>query len=347
MTGGTQTPLMLGTRSWLFWSDTPQDLTFRCRKAWRFAHYTGASKAASSSRPLSRAGGDPSSGGRDGCVPAADETPATSPKRPPWSGRARRRRIPKPDRAARRSRRWSWGAGKRVVRSRRSSPRQVGTSTSRVVEPRGYPVESATTISCGGCTSPVSSRPRSTHSRSPGRAYGRMSSRRDGTGGTISISGRCTRWASSFSVTYSESTVSALVSGPDLPDSLAWGDQRYFQLVELFTTFAAERGIPKPEVSRPAPLECETRETLDLKGLAAIVFAGGFRPDYESWVRIPDAFDQLGFPIHEDGASPVAKGLYFIGVHFLRKRKSSSFTGLCEDAPIVARRIAEARRGSE
>jgi len=76
------------------------------------------------------------------------------------------------------------------------------------------------------------------------------------------------------------------------------------------------------------------------------VFAGGFRPDHESWVCIPGAFDELRFPIHEDGASPVADGLYFIGVHFLRKRKSSSFTGVCEDAPIVASKIAEARRGS-
>ena len=132
----------------------------------------------------------------------------------------------------------------------------------------------------------------------------------------------------------------------DLSDSLAWGDQRYFQLVELFTTLAAERGIPTPEVLEPAPVECEVRETLDLKGFGAIVFAGGFRPDYESWVHIPGAFDELGFPIHEDGASPVAKGLYFLGVHFLRKRKSSSFTGVCEDAPIVASKIAQARGGS-
>jgi putative flavoprotein involved in K+ transport len=133
---------------------------------------------------------------------------------------------------------------------------------------------------------------------------------------------------------------------PDLFESLAWGDQRYFQLLELFNTFAAKRGIPRPEVPEPAPLECDTPESLDLKGFAAIVFAGGFRPDYESWVCIPGAFDELGFPIHQDGASPVADGLYFIGVHFLRKRKSSSFTGVCEDAPIVASKIAEARRGS-
>jgi putative flavoprotein involved in K+ transport len=108
---------------------------------------------------------------------------------------------------------------------------------------------------------------------------------------------------------------------PDLSESLAWGDQRYFQLIELFNAFAAERGIRKPEVPEPTRLKCDTSEALDLKGFAAIVFAGGFRPHYESSVHIPGAFDEFGFPIHEDGASPVADGLYFIGVHFLRKRK--------------------------
>lgn len=128
---------------------------------------------------------------------------------------------------------------------------------------------------------------------------------------------------------------------PDLLESLAWGDQKYLLLVELFNAYAAEAGIPKPELPEPEPFAWTPRETLDLRGIAAIVFAGGFRPDYESWVHIPGAFDQMGFPIHEDGASLAADGLHFIGVHFLRKRKSSSFTGVCEDAPIVARKIAE------
>jgi putative flavoprotein involved in K+ transport len=71
------------------------------------------------------------------------------------------------------------------------------------------------------------------------------------------------------------------------------------------------------------------------------VFAGGFRPDYGSWVRVPGAFDELGFPVHEEGESTVAPGLYFIGVHWLRKRKSSALIGVGEDAAIVAQKIAE------
>jgi putative flavoprotein involved in K+ transport len=72
----------------------------------------------------------------------------------------------------------------------------------------------------------------------------------------------------------------------------------------------------------------------------AVIFTAGFRPDYNAWVRCPSAFDDLGFPIHEEGASTVVEGLYFVGVHFLRKRKSSLLFGMGEDAAIVAGKIA-------
>ena len=76
-------------------------------------------------------------------------------------------------------------------------------------------------------------------------------------------------------------------------------------------------------------------------GFGAVVFAGGFRPDYSSWLPWPEAFDELGFPIQQDGGSTVIPGLYFVGVHFLRKRKSSLLVGVGEDAGIVAQHVAE------
>jgi len=72
-----------------------------------------------------------------------------------------------------------------------------------------------------------------------------------------------------------------------------------------------------------------------------VVFAGGFRPDFRSWLPWAEAFDDLGFPIQVDGASTVVDGLYFVGTHFLRTRKSSTLFGVGEDAAIVARAIAE------
>jgi putative flavoprotein involved in K+ transport len=127
---------------------------------------------------------------------------------------------------------------------------------------------------------------------------------------------------------------------PDLGASVAWGDERNAQLMDLARKLVAERGLPQPEIAEPEPFPGDAPEALDLRGFGAVVFAGGFRPAYDSWVRLPGAFDELGFPIHEEGASTVAPGLYFVGVHFLRKRKSSLLNGVGEDAAIVARQIA-------
>lgn len=128
----------------------------------------------------------------------------------------------------------------------------------------------------------------------------------------------------------------------DLAQSLEWADQRFGQLKGLFTRFAADRGMSAPEMPDPAPLAVDAPEHLDLSGFGAVIFAAGFRPDYGSWVNIPDAFDELGFPVHDQGASTVAPGLYFVGVHFLRNRKSSLFLGVGDDARIVADTIAAA-----
>jgi putative flavoprotein involved in K+ transport len=131
---------------------------------------------------------------------------------------------------------------------------------------------------------------------------------------------------------------------PDLGESVAWGDQRHAKVMGGFRRHAAECGLPWPDVPEPEPFDAESPESVSLDGLGAVVFAGGFRPDYESWVHCPGAFDELGFPIHEDGASTVVPGLHFVGVHFLRKRKSSLLIGVGEDAAIVARGIAAAAR---
>jgi hypothetical protein len=55
------------------------------------------------------------------------------------------------------------------------------------------------------------------------------------------------------------------------------------------------------------------------------------------------AFDAMGFPLTDNGTSTVVPGLFFCGVHFLRKRKSSVLFGVGEDAAIVARSIARHR----
>jgi putative flavoprotein involved in K+ transport len=135
------------------------------------------------------------------------------------------------------------------------------------------------------------------------------------------------------------------VFAPDLRESVAWGDERYGQLAGLARKLVEERGLDDPGLEEPPPFGDEGPERVDLRDFGAVIFAAGFRPDYASWLTWPGAFDELGFPIHEDGESVAAPGVYFVGVHFLRKRKSALLSGVGEDAAIVARRVA-ARLGA-
>ena len=125
----------------------------------------------------------------------------------------------------------------------------------------------------------------------------------------------------------------------DLGESVAWGDDRYREMAGRVDKLVEERGLPAPALEEPAPFDGAAPQELDLSGVGIVIFAGGFRPDY-GWVDVPGAFDELGFPLHTEGASSAAAGLYFVGVHFLRTRKSSLLCGVGEDAAVVARQLA-------
>ena len=125
----------------------------------------------------------------------------------------------------------------------------------------------------------------------------------------------------------------------DLAESVAWGDDRNRELMALVRATASAQGVPVDDIREPQPFDPKAPDRISLEGFGAVLFAGGFRPDYRAWLPWPDAFDEFGFPIQRDGASTVVDGLYFLGVHFLRKRWSSLLYGVGEDAAIVARAI--------
>ncbi|MFG1626329.1 flavin-containing monooxygenase [Kribbella sp. NPDC049227] len=125
----------------------------------------------------------------------------------------------------------------------------------------------------------------------------------------------------------------------DLADSVAFGDARYADVRKLLTEQLPTKGITAPELPDPPPFHADPPLELDVNGFGAVILTSGFRPDYARWVRF-SAFDATGFPLTDDGASTVVPGLYFCGVHYLRKRKSSVLFGVGEDAAIVARSIA-------
>jgi putative flavoprotein involved in K+ transport len=133
---------------------------------------------------------------------------------------------------------------------------------------------------------------------------------------------------------------------PDLEEAVAWGDVRYRQLMDLSRRVMAERGLKPIEIWEPTTFVGPGPAEVDLAGFGTVIFASGFRPNFRSWVPWPDAFDDAGFPLHVDGASTVIPGLYFVGIHFLRKRKSSLLIGVGEDASIIAHDIARRKNAS-
>lgn len=128
---------------------------------------------------------------------------------------------------------------------------------------------------------------------------------------------------------------------PDLAETVAWGDARYGEIRQLIRKTAEALGSPQPVTPDPDPFDGDRApEVVPLSGFGAVIFAGGFRPDYGSWLPWPEAFDDIGFPIQTDGVSTVVDGLFFVGVPFLRTRKSPLLFGVGEDASLVASAIA-------
>jgi putative flavoprotein involved in K+ transport len=126
----------------------------------------------------------------------------------------------------------------------------------------------------------------------------------------------------------------------DLAESVAFGDARYADVREHVRTACATRSLRAPEMPLPQPFVADAPESVALKDVGMVIFTSGFRPDYSSWVRFPQAFDEGGFPIQEDGSSTTVRGLHFMGVHFQRKRKSATFLGAGEDATLLAETLS-------
>jgi putative flavoprotein involved in K+ transport len=122
----------------------------------------------------------------------------------------------------------------------------------------------------------------------------------------------------------------------DLGESVAWSDERYLDFARSVSELCSERGMMDPSLPEPEPFDAAGAvEWLDVATLGAVIVSGGFRPDYR-WMLVDGVCDEMGFPRQHDGASTVVPGLFFVGVHFLRKRKSSLLCGVGDDAAVVA-----------
>jgi putative flavoprotein involved in K+ transport len=131
---------------------------------------------------------------------------------------------------------------------------------------------------------------------------------------------------------------------PDLHDRLAAGDDYARTFVGRVRDFARGRGedVPEPAlVSHWREGEMPGLETeLDLEraGVATVVWATGFRPDYD-WIAIDGALSADRAPVQVRGVSPV-DGLYFVGIHRMHEAAAGTVLGCGWVAEYVADQIA-------
>jgi len=132
----------------------------------------------------------------------------------------------------------------------------------------------------------------------------------------------------------------------DANQRLAESDGVAATFKQRFDEHAAASGaeLPADDADPEQPREVPDVRELNLRdaGVGTILWATGWRPDY-SWIELP-IFDEYGWPRQTRGSCEV-DGLYFVGLHWLHKRKSALLVGVAEDAEHVASAVvANGRR---
>ena len=129
---------------------------------------------------------------------------------------------------------------------------------------------------------------------------------------------------------------------PDLHASIAWGDQRHQKIVGDFRDTPPRRASPGRTSTRPQPIDADPLERIPLERARRGAVHLRVPARLRLMGRLPRRLRRSRLPRRTGTArAPAVPGLYFAGVHFLRKRKSSLLIGVGEDAAIVARQIAE------
>lgn len=126
------------------------------------------------------------------------------------------------------------------------------------------------------------------------------------------------------------------VLAPDLDDTTAAADARLAKLLHRIDSHPLAEGSPAepvPTVALPA-----APRTIALRGLAAVVWATGYRRTYP-WLHVPGVLDERGEVIHRRGVTQVP-GLYVLGLAYQYRRSSHFIGGVGRDAETLAQSIA-------
>jgi putative flavoprotein involved in K+ transport len=132
----------------------------------------------------------------------------------------------------------------------------------------------------------------------------------------------------------------------DLEENLARADTFERQITQEIDEYIKKTGIEAEanrataEASSNGATATKPVLTLDLQsaGISTIIWASGYKLDF-GWVQIP-VFDAKGYPVHQRGVTAFP-GMYFLGLSWLYKRKSSLLYGVGEDAAFIASAIAD------
>jgi putative flavoprotein involved in K+ transport len=118
-------------------------------------------------------------------------------------------------------------------------------------------------------------------------------------------------------------------------------DLKMERLLETFDVWAREHGVGRsvepPHRLPPTRVADAPPLSLDLGAIKTIIWATGYRPDY-SWLELP-VLDRKGM-IRHDGGVAALPGLYVMGLHFMRRRKSSLIDGAGDDARELSEHLA-------
>lgn len=112
------------------------------------------------------------------------------------------------------------------------------------------------------------------------------------------------------------------------------------QIDELVATHGVEAPAPDPD---PGDDPCDDPEALrgptelGVDEIGSVVWCTGFDADL-SWIHLP-VVDESGHPLHRDGISPVP-GIFYMGLPWMRRRRSSIIPGVADDAVHVADAVA-------
>jgi putative flavoprotein involved in K+ transport len=125
----------------------------------------------------------------------------------------------------------------------------------------------------------------------------------------------------------------------DLAANVVAADVRLRKLLQRIDAHPLAEGA-EPE-SLPDLILAHGPQTVDLRSIAAIVWATGFRRSYP-WLHVPGVLDERAEIVQRRGATRVT-GLYVLGLAYQYRRNSHFIGGVGRDAETVARSIVERR----